>query len=496
MANSKNRFSQILDQMLKITDIKQYVLADELNYDTSYISKWLNGHMIPSEKNIDEVLRGISKCIAKNGTESGIAELAKGYQLVSIDELERAICDQLTAEYNYVSKINTSALEGDVPELEMYPEMSVVKFLRRLKHPILRRISNLHIVAAVDLLALSKEYQLEFASLKIENKEALREYPNVHYRLIINLHSKDKESVVEQVMLISNMMVKMAHISSEIYGNDFAAGKLIFTIRDEFSISAMLQGGDRCVYVVTSEGEKYTSDLYRVVRELCTNDNRCFVRRDPHEMVNSKQYMNSLLAPNQYWMFGQISESLVPEDLLADLLNDITAKDDQFNPDMMKSIGRFLMRIRESYPIRCLIHEKALYDLALNGEIDIFGHWIQLNYEQRKMLLEYISELTENSKMEIRLIHGNLPGQVDFLSLFSLISSDNYCFLKVFNQNLGEMRMFQVNQNQLELEKMYRFFAQQIWNHDISVIREDKEYIKNYIAQLIINVELLSFSDI
>ena len=243
MANTKNRFSMLLDQMLTTTDIKQYTLAKELNYDTSYISKWLNGHMIPGEKSIEEVLHGISACIIKHGTPEGLNILAKGYMIENHDELGRAIYDQLLVEYQYVSRISTTVSDGIAPEIDMYPEMSVADFLRRLKHPVLR------IVSAVDLLSLNKEYQLEFASLRLENKESLREYPNVHYRLIIDVHDKEKESVVEQIMLLSNMMVKMSHISSEIYASDFASGKIIFSVREINSVSDIFLSIKFCIII-------------------------------------------------------------------------------------------------------------------------------------------------------------------------------------------------------------------------------------------------------
>ena len=46
----KNRFSRLLEFLINTAQIKNYVLAQELQYDVSYISKWVNGKLIPSEK--------------------------------------------------------------------------------------------------------------------------------------------------------------------------------------------------------------------------------------------------------------------------------------------------------------------------------------------------------------------------------------------------------------------------------------------------------------
>ena len=46
----KNRFSKLLKHLMSVADVKNYTLAQELQYDVSYISKWTSGQMIPSEK--------------------------------------------------------------------------------------------------------------------------------------------------------------------------------------------------------------------------------------------------------------------------------------------------------------------------------------------------------------------------------------------------------------------------------------------------------------
>ena len=46
----KNRFSKLLKHLMSVAEVKNYTLAQELQYDVSYISKWTSGQMIPSEK--------------------------------------------------------------------------------------------------------------------------------------------------------------------------------------------------------------------------------------------------------------------------------------------------------------------------------------------------------------------------------------------------------------------------------------------------------------
>ena len=46
----KNRFSELLEELLNTAEIKNANLAKSLQYDVSYISKWISGRMLPAEK--------------------------------------------------------------------------------------------------------------------------------------------------------------------------------------------------------------------------------------------------------------------------------------------------------------------------------------------------------------------------------------------------------------------------------------------------------------
>ena len=73
----KNRFSKLLEQLMNVAELKNYTLAQELQYDVSYISKWVSGRMIPAEKTEKTVLRGIARCIAQSASPDGMARLMR-----------------------------------------------------------------------------------------------------------------------------------------------------------------------------------------------------------------------------------------------------------------------------------------------------------------------------------------------------------------------------------------------------------------------------------
>lgn len=44
--DDKNRFSILLEHLLEVAEVKNYTLAKRLQYDVSYISKWVSGRML------------------------------------------------------------------------------------------------------------------------------------------------------------------------------------------------------------------------------------------------------------------------------------------------------------------------------------------------------------------------------------------------------------------------------------------------------------------
>ena len=65
MKNS-NRFSDLLKHLMAVAKLKNSVLAKALRYDESYISKWVTGALLPTEKVSEKLFREMSHCIVQS----------------------------------------------------------------------------------------------------------------------------------------------------------------------------------------------------------------------------------------------------------------------------------------------------------------------------------------------------------------------------------------------------------------------------------------------
>ena len=71
-------FGQLLDKLLYLSNQKKSTLAKILGYDVSYISKWINGKNLPTQKSISDVCKRTSEFIVNSLTPITMQDL-KGY---------------------------------------------------------------------------------------------------------------------------------------------------------------------------------------------------------------------------------------------------------------------------------------------------------------------------------------------------------------------------------------------------------------------------------
>ena len=70
-------FGKTLRALMDGAEVKERALAEALSYDTTYISKWLNGSKLPSPRNAESVIRQIAGFLVRRqgGDESREQEL-------------------------------------------------------------------------------------------------------------------------------------------------------------------------------------------------------------------------------------------------------------------------------------------------------------------------------------------------------------------------------------------------------------------------------------
>ena len=488
----KNRFSILLRQLMSVAELKNYMLAKDLQYDVSYISKWVSGQMLPAEKAKVNVLREISRCVVASVDSEKRNVLLNEYQVDNAQELECAIYDHLDAEYNYVRGLQKQTGASISPKTVFYPEATLPEYIAKMTHPVLRRVKSLDIMAAMDLLSIEHEYRLQIVDIRDANPSENHYYPDVHFSMLINLDVDKLDCVYDTVFLI-NMLSKNTKLDFQLYGSRSACGRVIFAVAHEFAISGMLAGPNRCLSVVTSEEQKTSDVYYDYVKNLCGRESLLFRRTSIYNMLRGHEYVRSLLSPHLRWVMGHMTEHFLPDDLFDEIVDRLAAqgKENDITREEIYDLHRLTHNLLEESDIQIVIYESAFADLNATGELDFFNYKVCLTPEQRRRYLEYLFTLCRDKKnLEVKLVYGELVTDFQYIANQCVFLSDMLSYLRLDNSRRTNNNLVIINRR--DVQALFDSFYEHIWTECEEIVISDRAAISNYIRHTIQGSHLIS----
>lgn len=489
----KNRFSNLLEHLLSLSDLKNSALAQTLQYDTSYISKWTSGRSLPSEKNIEKVLRGISSSVVDAMGEENKNLLYADYQVDVDEDLKSAIYDHLQIEYNYVKGLKTTTGSETAQETSYYAKLTLPQFAEMMHHPALREISGMKAVAAMDLLSLEHEYRTMIAQVDSEYVDVQRDFPSVHYSMLLNLKLGKRDYVYDTIFLI-NLLTNSTHINMQIYNGPQAYGKLIFCMKDAFSISSMLFDKNYCSSVTMTEDTAQVNTLYHTLKSLCNREMLLFRNITMQEMLKNYDYLQYLLSPEKQWLMGHMAEYFLPDELFEKIFQK-TRLAEQWGIDEaeMRRTHALSRSILEDSPVQIIIYESAFNDFVVSGILDFYNYPVVLSTRERLQYIRHIYCLIEkNPRLEIKLVHGDFIRDFQNSICPNLYMSSNICYLRLENK---KYRNNMVMLNGTDIKEMFQKFYEEIWSSRDDVVVEDRKAIQHTIQHAMMSIEILSKSE-
>lgn len=484
----KNRFSRLLEHLMLTAEIKNYTLAQDLQYDVSYISKWVNGRILPAEKVEKKVLAGISRCVVASASPEQQQDLMEDYQVSSSQDLETAIYDNLQAEYNYVKDLQSRLGTNIAPKTFYFAELPLSQYLLKMHHPVLRRVKSLDIMSVMDLMSMDHEYRIQIGQLDSNPCAASRMYPNVHFSMLIDLHSRKLDYIYDTIFLI-NMLTDLSHVDFRLYSDIQARGKAIFAVKDDFSISGMLISRNKCISVTASEEPDNCNILYHNIEGLCNREPMLFRKTTMQDMLSEHDYARTILSPRLRWLFGHMTEHFLPDSLFETLL-------DQLPPstplDEMRKMHSLTQTIVEKSPIQLVLYESALSDLAVSENLDFFNCKLHMTAAQRLQYMTHLLSLFEKCEnLEIRLIHGRIISDSQYISNPCMFLSDVISYLRL--DNCAQSSLLLVNQP--DMQDIFDHFYEEVWNNCKNVVISDRCSILSYIQHSVQALQLICHAE-
>lgn len=491
--NEKNRFSNLLEQLMMTVELKNAVLAKDLQYDVSYISKWVSGKMIPAEKSSMKVLRVISQCIVASMNDESREKLYQEYLVENDEELTDAIMDNLAAEYKYVRDLKKNTGDEIAPKTSFFVEMPLLQFIFKMKHPSLRKVKEQEVVAVIDLLSVEHEYRLMISDIEKEHLSYVKYYSGVHYTLLLNMEIGERDYVYDSIFFI-NMLTNFANVDFRLYEGSQAYGKIIFTIKDAFAISGMLIDNNYCMAVTVSEDTENCNILCDKVKSLCSRGSLLFQKVSMQAMLDKFECIQSVISTNLQWILGHMLEHFLPKDLMEELMEQNYIKQEwEEDKQKMLQTQKANRNILESRDVKILIYESAFTNFVVSGELDFYNHKIYLSEEQRTKYMNHILSLLEtNRNLQIKLVHGGFVKEFQYTSKCCLFLSESVSYLRLYNKNYCNNI---VKLNTASIKLMFNQFYKEIWTNRKDVVIEDREEIIQKIRHYIESIQLLRKSE-
>lgn len=477
----KNRFSSLLKHLMTIADVKNYALARDLQFDESYVSKMISGSLMPPKKTCDKVLRTISRCIVNSLDNDSRKTMMSEYQITRERDLEAAIYDNLMAEYSYVVGLKEETGSEIAQKTSYFPEMTLAQFMQKTRHPVLRQVKALDVIAAMDILALDRHYQLALAELERSENVVSKNYPNVHFSMLINLDANSRQNIYNVIFLL-NLLTNLSDIDFQLYSWPQAVGKIVFTVRDAYSVAGMIIDENHCISVTATEDAQNCNAIYDRLRSLCSSESIVVRKVSMDDMLLSNDYIRFLLGRNQRWLLGHLTEHMLPDDLFEELAAGFCEKR-EVELNALRRIHTMTRSVMEGMDIRILICEKALTDFAVSGEMDFFNQKVELTPEQRLRCLEYVCRMPERNEMlQMKVLRTGAVSDIQHIPEPTLFLSDSLGYLRLARSG-PENNVSVINKIRV-LDMMKEFFDE-VWPAERYRHIEDLTDLIRYIIAMI-----------
>ncbi len=469
--SGKNRFSKLLKHLITLAEVKNVTLAQDLQYDVSYISKWTSGQVMPAEKYVEKILRGISACVVDRCSTDGIKKLMKEYQLEKPEELKLAVYDHLEAEYHYVGKLQNERGTGHGSQTFFYPEMKLAQYIVNMQHPVLRRVNTLYVMGVFDLFSMERKYQLRVAEAENKYLPKNKWYKDVHFTMVIDIRP-EKMDCTTDVIFLMELLDRYSCVDFQIYGSSRAGGKMVFAVKDNYTVSGMLMGEDHCMGVVVTEEQEYCNVIYQNLQEICNCDKRLFRKTSIRDMLLSHEYVHALLALKQSWIIGHFTEHFLPEEVFDEIVEELDDGESRTpNKEQLKKIYFMSRNILEETQIRIMIYQTAFYKLVVDHEMDFYNYRIRLNSDQIVRCLErFLDMCRKYPHFFVKIIPGRLKNEIKYNTEQCIFLSETLSYLRL-NENFNNIYIV----NRKDIENTFFEMFEYYWadsSHDLTSDRQ------------------------
>ncbi|MBC5995531.1 XRE family transcriptional regulator [Romboutsia ilealis] len=483
-------FGQLLDKLLYLSNQKKSTLAKILGYDVSYISKWINGKNLPTQKSISDVCKRTSEFIVNSLTPITMQDL-KGYFEIDDDVdtnsiLSKYLEENLKESYIFTAQKNIPNIHSRTHWEDNYNSMMHInprlrkQYLSKDMYSFLNKSNKLDLIISANLYRLNNSDRMAISDMKDQLAE-LEDNVKVRARLLMGFEG-EHEDVIFNTILIINMITKYPDMDFKVYNCEVDSNSIMAVVKDSIFHMAIFNKDKQCLLTNMSKEKRIIDEMYYSLDEMVKNQGKPIIdRKTSIEMIRDKKFTQYIMNQDLRLLLGSISELFMPYDLFNEVASLVFGDDDEVL-DELKKINMFLQNVTYTSKLKVLIYESGLESYISSGKLNFFNIPVELTFEQREKHINHIEKIiTESENVEIKLIDGNFVEGFKEDENPSLYLSKTLKIMKINPQSrINDYAIIRDS----EFKNICDIFFDSIWENEIVV--DDKydvlERMKKYLA--------------
>jgi transcriptional regulator with XRE-family HTH domain len=420
-------YAEVLNYFIRLTNCRVGTIAKLLNYDISYISKWINDKRKPSFKNITKINNELSKLFAHHIYNDKLVEqFENDFDLivrnsknenVYLTSIENNVYRCLDLAYKDKLEKNNQSSKGNYEYIIGNIEIknTLVGIFRRV---FTDKTKDIEIYWSINILSSLSQFLLKLIDI----------YRNEGQ--MINLHCVySRKYINDDVFSIFGILNKNKHINLELYENTSFANFNFISIPNYLFIDLSMDQGK---LITMSYG--YNNHLTNPFSKLLVdyfNQSKKIIEINRDIKFASTNFITSFYTRDRYTIFlNKGFEFLLPTEVIRDISH--SGYGDNYDQIFLLELNEITQDFFEKSIVDIIIPEKALVQYFKEGIFYFNSKEFKLKEDQLDLHIEkIINTLKENSMFKIYISSDKMLEKFNNKS-FNFYSNGEFMYFKKY----------------------------------------------------------------
>lgn len=423
-------YGVLLKNLINFSGSKLSIVAEEVGYDVSYISKWCNKAKLPAAKMVPNINRTLANHFSGEILKhEDLVSFTKLFNVeASVENLESIIYNLLKEAYNESShEVAVEQQNDTVNQTRVLSLASDVHdfFNQELHDAIASYNEPLEILCTLDLCRFMINNVEDTASFGCPAYDI-----NVKIGLNTEKFFSDQHTYLKQLYFFLNAHTQL---SFDIYDDCLMDSLNTIIIKEHMAILCTLDQYSRIQTAVVITDPEKVNQMYIRTLPAFKSTNLLIHATDSDEFYQHGYRTDFYARDNYQIMLARGFEYLLPVECWKPIINTARERDgDEFMAQLVGQLQITWEEIFEKSTLDFYVLKSSLLKYVEDGEIIFADIVYNMTPEERKLHIEKVLNITKaNPKIHFYAIDEELLPNIQHLMNISVFNNRKKLFLKI-----------------------------------------------------------------